>query len=424
MKKWIALIGLVALIGLIAFMGVSGEEPLPPEARQLQIRPPMPSVFDMPSETYSSFDETKVEAMMKPRQVSILSVGDIMAHTIQLEAARTPDGYDFYPQFENIAPKVQSKDFAIGNLETVFAGEDRRYSGKNMIFNTPDNLGVSIKKAGFDILTTANNHSLDRGFYGIKRTRQVLDDIGLLHTGTYIDDNRDLLTFEKDGFSFVLLSYSFSTNGWPMPEENPLALNMMVEDLIVSDIKRAKDLKCDFIIVANHWGNEYHLDENHHQRRLADNLFYAGADIILGTHPHVLQPFVHKNMKDVSGRYKDKFIIYSQGNFLSGQRTYPRAIGMYINFEFERLGADKYVKEVSVMPTYVEEGYKAGKRFMRVLDMHQAIKGYEAGTLDISQATYQMLKHEEKVFIDHLFKKVDLKPELNVYDEYVIYKMN
>ncbi len=291
-----------------------------------------------------------------------------------------------------------------------------------MIFNAPDNLGLSIKKAGFDIITTANNHSLDRGYYGIKRTIETLDQLELLHTGTYIDDNREILTFEKDGFSFALLSYSFSTNGWPMPDGCPESLNMMEQNLIINDIQEAKALGVDFVMVANHWGLEYHSNENHHQRNLADALFYAGADIILGTHPHVLQPFVHKTMKDVSGQNKDKFIIYSQGNFLSGQRSYPRAIGMYINFEFERNGSDKYISEVSVMPTYVEDGYKNNQRYMRILDVHQSQRDYEAGLLDISKGLYNDLKSYEETFIAHLSSRVKMTPYLNDELEYVIYE--
>ena len=425
MKKWV----LIFILALIVISGVllsgvllaDGEENFRAE-RQLVTEAVGPTVYDIKVEQYNRFDDTAVEKMSFIHRVDILSVGDIMAHTNQFEAAKVADGYDFYPQFEEISTKITSKDFSIANLETVFAGEDKRYSGKNMIFNAPDNLGLSIKKAGFDIITTANNHSLDRGYYGIKRTIETLDQLELLHTGTYIDDNREILTFEKDGFSFALLSYSFSTNGWPMPEGYPESLNMMEQNLIINDIKEAKALGVDFVMVANHWGLEYHSNENHHQRNLADALFYAGADIILGTHPHVLQPFVHKTMKDVSGQNKDKFIIYSQGNFLSGQRSYPRAIGMYINFEFERNGSDKYVSEVSVMPTYVEDGYKNNQRYMRILDVHQSQRDYEAGLLDISKGLYNDLKSHEETFIAHLSSRVKMTPYLNDELEYVIYE--
>lgn len=383
-----------------------------------------PSVFDFEPEDYDAFSEIQVENMSFEHVVDVLSVGDIMAHTIQFEAAKVEDGYDFYPQFEAIAEKVHSKDFAIANLETVFAGEDKRYSGKNMIFNAPDSLGESIKKAGFDIVTTANNHSLDRGLYGIKRTIEVLDKIGLLHTGTYATDEHEILVFEEDGISFALLSYSYSTNGWPIPTEDPDCINMMIEEEIIEDIQRAQLLGVDFIMVANHWGLEYHLDENHHQRNLADALFYAGADIILGTHPHVLQPFEHQMMKDHSGKMKDKFIIYSQGNFISGQRTYPRQIGMYINFEFTREGSQRpFVSEVSVMPTYVEEGYKEGQRFMRILDMQESLLAYEAGTLDIDASMYQSLLLHRDTFVKHLASKTNRIPYLNEDMEYVLYEV-
>ncbi|MCH4889438.1 CapA family protein [Acidaminobacter sp. JC074] len=418
MRKILVIVIAFALIGLTFFVTAEREDYR--EARLLERPFVGPTVYDFKSETYHAFDDTmKKEYEYK---VSVLSVGDIMAHTIQFEAARTDDGYDFYPQFSEIAEVISERDFAIANLETVFAGEDRRYSGKNMIFNAPDQLGESIKKAGFDIVTTANNHSLDRGFQGIQRTIETLDQIGLLHTGTYASDERDILTFEKDGISFALLSYSYSTNGWPIPSEKPDSINMMEKDLIISDIKRAKALGVDFIMVANHWGLEYHLNENHHQRDLAQALFYAGADIILGTHPHVLQPFDHKRMIDESGLEKDKFIIYSQGNFVSGQRTYPKQIGMYIDFEFTRKGSNKpYVSQIAVMPTFVEANYKNSQRFMRVLDTNKACREFESGDLDISQALYNELLIHEKTFVDHLASKVNFKPYLNDKKAYVLY---
>lgn len=422
MKKIIVLIVFVSVLFIGMYVTQNHEDLR--ASKPIETTMVLPSVFDFKAENYLAFDESIVEDHIFEYKVDVLSVGDIMAHTIQFEAAKTDTGYDFYPQFEFIAEKVRSKDFAIANLETVFAGEDKRYSGKNMIFNAPDQLGESIKKAGFDILTTANNHSLDRGYYGIKRTIETLDEIGLLYTGTYISDERDILTFEKDGISFALLSYSYSTNGWPIPEDYPHSINMMIEELIVADIKAAKLLDVDFIMVANHWGLEYHLNENHHQRDLAEALFLAGADIILGTHPHVLQPFEHKRMRDDSGEMKDKFIIYSQGNFISGQRTYPRQIGMYINFEFTRQGSNEpFVSEVSVMPTYVEDGYKSGKRHMRILDMYQSMLDYEAGTLDISENLYSEIAGHKDTFVNHLASKVKMIPYLNDDNEYILYEV-
>ncbi|MBI9015247.1 MAG: CapA family protein [Clostridiales bacterium] len=431
MKKVIIIscIALVLLFTVILF----GGEVIVPEESTIETPTAEPNVieeevyqnlYEFETEDYSAFDESVIEDKVFVHKVNVLSVGDIMAHSIQFEAARTEEGYDFYPQFEYIADKISSKDIAIANLETVFAGEDARYSGKNMIFNAPDQLGESIKKAGFDVLTTANNHSLDRGFKGIKRTLDVLDDLEIEHTGTFRtkEESEEILVFEEDGISFALLSYSYSTNGWPIPENEPFSINMMIHEKMIEDIKKAKALDVDFVMVAIHWGLEYHLDENYHQRDLANKLFYEGADIILGTHPHVIQPFEHKIMTDISGDEKDKFIVYSQGNFLSGQRKYPRAIGMYINFEFQRNGSEKpFVNEVSVMPTYVEDTYKNSKRFMRILDMNQAIEDFKNETLDINQTLYNNLLIYEETFVNHLSSKMDKIPTLNAKREYTIY---
>lgn len=358
------------------------------------------------------------------KKVSLISVGDIMGHTAQLLAAKTELGYDFTEQFKYIEPVLSSRDFAIGNLETVFAGESAKYSGKNMIFNSPDALGEAIKKAGFDILTTANNHSLDRGYKGLKRTLEVLDALGIMHAGTgrTKEEAEKILTFEKEGITFALLSYSYSTNGWPMPADHPYALNMLEEAKIISDIKAAKELGVDFILVGTHWGLEYHLNENIHQERLAENLFYAGADIILGTHPHVIQPFEHRTMVDESGDEKDKFIIYSQGNFVSGQTTYPRAIGMHITFDFIKKNDEKpYVDQVSVMPTYVETTGPSSKPYMRILDTRKSVMDHENGDMQLSNALISKLKTFEFDFLSHINSKSDQTPYLNERGDYVIY---
>lgn len=358
------------------------------------------------------------------KRVSLLSVGDIMGHTVQLSAAKTEDGYDFSEQFKYIEPVIASRDFAIGNLETVFAGPEAHYSGKNMIFNSPDALAETIKATGFDILTTANNHSLDRGYAGLKRTLDLLDGLAIMHAGTArdLEEAEDILTFEKEGIRFALLSYSYSTNGWPMPEDHPYALSMLEEEKIIAQIHKAKSLDVDFVLVAAHWGLEYHLDENIHQTSLTDKMFMAGADIVLGTHPHVIQPFDHVKMVDESGEEKDKFIIYSQGNFVSGQRTYPRAIGMHITFDFLRENdGPAVVDQVSVMPTYVDYQSVNYKPYMRILDTRRSVLDYEAGLLDLTGALVTSLKTYEKDFVDHIASKSQVQPYLNDRGDYVIY---
>lgn len=152
-------------------------------------------------------------------------------------------------------------------------------------------------------------------------------------------------------------------------------------------------------------------------------MFLAGADIILGTHPHVIQPFEHLIMEDVSGRLKDKFIIYSQGNFVSGQRTYPRAIGMHITFKFTKFDVEEpYVSEVSVMPTYVESTYKNGQRFMRILDTYKGHEMFLEGSLDISSNLANELKQHETNFLSHIVSRIDFQPYLNEEESYVIYE--
>lgn len=381
-------------------------------------------------EEYNLFDESYIENIKFKNTVNILSVGDIMAHTIQFDSAynSSDDSYDFYEQFKYISDKLSEKDYSIGNLETVFAGKGAIYSGENMIFNAPDNLAESVKKAGIDVLTTANNHSLDRGVDGIARTIDVLDGLGILHTGTYKSkaDSEKILTFEKNGISFALLSYSYGTNGWDIPYEDIYYLNLIETNKIISDIEKAKKLGVDIVMVALHWGLEYHESPSIYQTRLSDLVFYAGADIILGTHPHVLQPFEHKKSLDSSGEEKNKFIIYSMGNFISGQRTSPRDIGMYINFKVSRDGSNSaYIEEVSVMPTWVQSVKLNNKRYMRILDVRDTIEKYENNLIaNISLDDYNELIRIEKDSIEHLFSNTRRKEfRLNENNEYIIYRI-
>jgi len=308
----------------------------------------------------------------KVETVNLVSVGDIMAHTAQFDAAYNSetDDYDFAEQFSAIKPYIEEADLAVGNFETVCAGKDQKYSGTNMIFNVPDILLENLKDSGFDILTTANNHSLDRKFFGIERTIDVMDDLGIEHTGTFktAEDER-VLVVESKGITFGIIAYTFSTNGWPIPKGKEFSINMLDRELIFADIERAKELDVDFIISSVHWGNEYKLKPSVHQTKLGREMVDAGVDIVLGHHPHVVEPMEW---------YNDGLIIYSMGNFVSGQRTHPRDYGMLVNLTFKKEEEQEpKFYAASMMPTYVQYDFKNDQRYMRILPVDEWIKKYE-----------------------------------------------
>lgn len=247
-------------------------------------------------------------------RLSLLFAGDIMGHDSQIASAydAVTKEYNYASCFQFVQPYVEMADIAIGNLEVTLAGAP--YKGYPQ-FSSPDALAVALKDIGFDVLVTANNHSADRGKKGIERTIRVLDSLDILHTGTFTDEASRLndypLILEKKGFRIALLNYTYGTNGLPVPK--PTIVNPIDTAIIRKDLQRAKEQLPDVIIAFMHWGVEYESLPRKDQKDLTNFCFTHGADLVIGAHPHVLQPMeFHPE--------KNKLVVYSLGNFVSGQR--------------------------------------------------------------------------------------------------------
>ncbi|KAE9636960.1 MAG: hypothetical protein PWP07_1398 [Epulopiscium sp.] len=301
-------------------------------------------------------------------------VGDIMVHKWQLWEAydSSSNTYNFDRQFELIKSELVAADITIGNLETTFGGKERGYSDYPR-FNTPDALATTLKDAGFDLLTTANNHTMDTNAPGAIRTLEVLDQLGLEHAGTYRsqEESEKMQLKVVNGISFVFLSYTYGTNGIPVPKDLPYLVNLIETEKMKADIKKAEELSPDFIVVNLHFGEEYQKYPNETQKELVDELFDAGADIILGGHPHVIQPMEVRKIIRSDGTEERGFVIYSLGNFISCQRTPldpPRDAGIILNLDFEKIDDQKaMLKGISFMPTWVQFTKRNGKRVIRVI---------------------------------------------------------
>ncbi|MCL1940737.1 MAG: CapA family protein, partial [Synergistaceae bacterium] len=223
--------------------------------------------------------------------VRLIFTGDIMTHAQQLETADRGGGnYDFSPQFEKIR-HLLSGDLVIGNFETTLAGAKRGYSGYPT-FNTPDGLADELKNTGFNVLLLANNHIYDKGVSGLKRTIEELDSRGFSTTGAWgapskSVDNSPLL-IETKGIVFGIFNYTYGSN-IPFDESKRAEthLNIIDEPSIRKDIRYLKNNGADFIIATFHWGNEYQPKPSKRQRDVAAVCFEEGADIIVGTHPHI-----------------------------------------------------------------------------------------------------------------------------------------
>ncbi|MFT6868509.1 MAG: poly-gamma-glutamate capsule biosynthesis protein CapA/YwtB (metallophosphatase superfamily) [Cyclobacteriaceae bacterium] len=253
-------------------------------------------------------------------------VGDIMGHDSQIAASidQQTGKYDYNGVFDKVAPIFKESDFTIANLEVTLAGPP--FKGYPQ-FSSPDGLAVACKENGIDVLVTANNHSCDRRKSGIIRTIDVLDSLEILHTGTFRDaiekHEKNLLILDKNNIKIGLLNYTYGTNGIPAPA--PTIVNNINWDEMAIDIEASKSDNLDKLIVFIHWGTEYESHPTADQEKLTDYLFNKGVDIIIGSHPHVIQRMEYRSK---TADTKERFIAYSLGNFVSNQRKRKRDGGV------------------------------------------------------------------------------------------------
>ncbi|MCI0751678.1 MAG: CapA family protein [Flammeovirgaceae bacterium] len=265
--------------------------------------------------------------------LSLLFAGDIMQHDSQIADAYEAKSktYDYSQCFQYVKPYIEAADIAIGNLELTLAGAP--YKGYPQ-FSAPDELAIALRDAGFDVLVTANNHSMDRGQRGVERTIHMLDSFKIEHTGTFIGETDRLnnypLLFEKNNFRIALLNYTYGTNGIPVTKPN--IVNLIDTTQIKLDLSEAKQDSVDASIVFVHWGSEYQSQPNQFQKSIAGFCFKHGAMLVIGAHPHVLQPMEWR--KD-----KNRLVAYSLGNFVSGQRDRYKNGGAMVNVTLKKIAS-------------------------------------------------------------------------------------
>jgi poly-gamma-glutamate capsule biosynthesis protein CapA/YwtB (metallophosphatase superfamily) len=284
-------------------------------------------------------------------KISLLFIGDIMGHDEQIWSAenRETHAFNYDDVFRYIKPVISEADIAIANFEVTLAGKP--YMGYPQ-FSSPAELAVACRNAGIDYLVTANNHAADRGKSGIIRTINKLDSIGIPHTGTFLNSaSRDSLTplmINKDGTSIALLNYTYGTNGIKVPE--PVIVNMLDRDRITSDIEKAGNKNADVIFLFLHWGTEYDTIPSGSQTELAGYFLSKGVDLVIGSHPHVLQKMVW--IKDPA-KEKNGVIIYSLGNFISNQRKPKTDGGSMVRIELTREGNTTKISNAGYYLTWV-----------------------------------------------------------------------
>ena len=296
--------------------------------------------------------------------IVLMFTGDIMGHDGQISSAYNDSTgtYCYDSVFNYVSPLISAADIATGNLEVTLGGEP--YKGYPA-FSSPDELAVACRNAGFDILTNANNHAADRGPKGIIRTIRVLDSLGIRHTGTWVSSEaRDTLSplmINKYGIRLALLSYTYGTNGIVVP---PPALVSYIDTIRISDdIRASVNEGADMVIVSIHWGTEYDTLPSPEQKQTAAAILRSGADIIIGSHPHVIQPMTA--IVDSTGLTGP--VVWSMGNFVSNQRQKRRDGGAMVSLELTKRGDKVFITEAGYILTWVYTPAENGKRKFYIL---------------------------------------------------------
>ena len=351
--------------------------------------------IDKTGRVENSVDEKEEEAIENEeiKYIDIVSLGNLIIHQSQINGAKNENGYDFSPSFQYIKEMVSEADISLGILEGALAGgEPTGYP----IFNSPDEVIDSLRDTGIDVVNYANNHIYDYDDEGLQRTIEITKEKGLDVLGVKsTEEEKSYLVKEVDGVKIGFASYVFETaavNGYKTINSNPVSINsenlintFNYNDLesfynrIASEISAMKAEGVEFIIASMHWGEEYNTYTEATQNEIAKKLNELGVDIILGGHPHVIQPY--EIICNESGH--STFVIYSQGNSLSNQSEQEIGVaesedGIMIKFTLEKKDGNVSLKEYKIIPTWVYKEEKGdGTYYHKIIPVEDALANPE-----------------------------------------------
>lgn len=298
---------------------------------------------------------TKPEDLLS--RVSCVAVGDNLIHdTIYEQAeARSSDGYDFSYAYQNIAHKIEPADIAILNQETIISTEHNVSSYPQ--FNSPVEVGEEMLEIGFDVFNIATNHSVDCGEKGLVSAINYWKNKKAITTGAYLNeaDYQNIPVSEVNGIKVAYVGFTEQTNGLSLPSDTDVILMKSEDEERLKQRVMAADAISDFVIVNAHWGVEYTHEPNDTQKSLAEKLGEWGADVIIGTHPHVIQPVEFITNSDGS----QTLVAYSLGNFISAQNRGARMLGGMLSFELVKNNktGETTVENVHFEGTVTHYGY-------------------------------------------------------------------
>lgn len=260
-------------------------------------------------------------------EITLVMVGDMLMHTPVNNSGKMEDGsLNFDHLFTYTKDMISEADIAIVNQEVVLGGPELGISGYPR-FNTYYEVGDALVTAGFDVVLHATNHSMDKGQEGLENCLDFWEenypDIAVIGMYGSEEDRDEIYVYEQQGIRIAILNYTYGTNGQPLPSGMPYAVNLIKEDLIAEDVARAKEV-ADFVILCPHWGTEYVLEETNAQRRWAEFFLECGVDLVIGTHPHVIEPV--EMLTDEEGN--EMLVYYSLGNYVNATGSEESNIGI------------------------------------------------------------------------------------------------
>lgn len=284
------------------------------------------------------------------QEITISAIGDILIHSPVYKDAWKGDRYDFVPMFAPVEHLLDQSTITVANQETMIGGTEIGLSSYPS-FNSPREVGDALKEIGVNVVTIANNHTLDKGEKAIQRAIEHWETIDMMYTGAYKDqEDREKLRIlgTDEGISVAFLSYTYGTNGIPVPEGKDFLVNLIDKASMKQEIKRAKEL-ADVVILSLHFGNEYERLPSESQKELVQFAVDQGVHAVIGHHPHVLQP-----IEWVTGKDGNRAIVaYSLGNFLSNQQKLYQRIGGILNFTVKKTTASDEVEVQVHSPTFI-----------------------------------------------------------------------
>lgn len=349
--------------------------------------------------------QTQTDAPDTNTTVRISAVGDIFLSEDQIEDARCADGsFNFMPQFSDVYAALSKSDLTLGNFEGTFAGAPygQEYG------SYPDEFAVALNDAGFDLLQTANSFSVFNGLAGLKRTKDIIENNGMLCSGTYRDagerDDEQVMVFDLNGIRVAVLSFTKGLGGMSIPTGEEYCVDLLYTDYatdyeqidtlgINTAIDKAKQEKPDILIAMLHWGSENVREVSKQQERIADLLFHNGVDVILGSHPHLVGKVEQRSVRMDDGTRKNVLIAYSLGDFckVSGGQSNMSPV---LNLVYTR---DAFTGETTLTGVScssvvaMDNGAETPDRYT-ILDADNAIALYEGNYYDrITRDLYQSL---------------------------------